>query len=310
MKLFEDAIHLALLIPTSNYKLAKNIAHEFSQQFTKLPVSKDEAAQTTNEIKRLWLLIAKYVVQNVSAKNITPVLDIINESEGILSIEDILPYLEDFTEIGPFKKDIKSSLQKYTVEIEKLKYEMSTYTKNAEAIRSDTKQLYTRSTRINSDRKCDLSGLPVLNMQLVLFACGHTFRSDALYARVEQYFQQIGKIVSQKQMMEFAISECALCGVMMIDEVMRPFIDMDDENDRREVESWDVGGEDSFYSGSVSSAGKGSGERFVDGRNTDGKNKLFENTISLDDINISELNIGGNANARSKKNTNNPFDRL
>merc|ERR1711994_699584 len=121
---------------------------------------------------------------------IKAVLEVINES-SVLSIEDILPHLADFTEIGPFKKDIKASLEKYSRQIAKLQKEMDNYTDNANQIRKDTKQLLLRSSMITSNRKCDLSGKPILNTQFVLFPCTHIFRFDSLTKRIFEYKKEI-----------------------------------------------------------------------------------------------------------------------
>ena len=49
------------------------------------------------------LIIARHVVDKLQSDEIKEVLAIINESE-VLSIEDILPHLKDFTEIVHSKK--------------------------------------------------------------------------------------------------------------------------------------------------------------------------------------------------------------
>ena len=196
-----------------------------------------------NEQKRLWLIIARHVVDKLESDEIKEVLQIINES-SVLSIEDILPHLKDFTEIGPFKKDIKASLEKYSQQIIKLQKEMDNYTSNAEEIRKDTKQLLLRSSMITSNRKCDLSGKPILNTQFILFPCTHIFRFDELSKRIEEYMKQIGQnqpFQTRQELIEYSSRQCALCGDMMIDQVTRPFIDFDNDDDRKEAISWAVG---------------------------------------------------------------------
>ena len=233
MKLYEEAIRLALTVPYNHYELAKRIAKRLGE---KQSIHK-------NEQKRLWLIIARHVVDKLESDEIKEVLQIINES-SVLSIEDILPHLKDFTEIGPFKKDIKASLEKYSQQIIKLQREMDDYTSNAEEIRKDTKQLLLRSSMITSNRKCDLSGKPILNTQFILFPCTHIFRFDELCKRIEEYRKQIGEyqpFQTRQEFMEYASRQCALCGDMMIDQVTRPFIDYDNEDDRKEAISWSVG---------------------------------------------------------------------
>merc|ERR1711920_293394 len=215
---------------------AKQIATEFCEDVM-------NSANHKNECKRLWLIIARHVVDKVESENVSEVLAIINESQ-VLSIEDILPHLKDFTEIGPFKKDIKASLEKYSQQIVKLQKEMDNYTDNAEEIRRDTDKLLLRSSMITSNRKCDLSGKPILNTQFILFPCTHIFRLDALTERIVEYKKQIGDkrvFENNEELIQYASSQCALCGDMMIDQVCRPFIDFDDAADLKEAEAWHVG---------------------------------------------------------------------
>eukprot|EP01084_Bolivina_argentea_P304537 525966_1 len=236
MKLYEEAIRLALTIPYNNYELAKNIASSIDN------INGNHSIKNRNEQKRLWLIIARHVVNKLETDEINQVLKIINESQ-CLSIEDILPHLKDFTEIGPFKKDIKQSLEKYSLQIQKLQKEMDNYTNNAQQIRKDTKQLLLRSSMITSNRKCDLTGKPILNTQFILFPCTHIFRFDSLTKRIFEYKKEINDnkpFKTQKELYNYAQKQCPLCGDMMIHQVTKPFINFHDENDIKEAESWHI----------------------------------------------------------------------
>ena len=232
MKLYQEAVMLALNIKDNHFHLAKSIALEFKEVE---PTKKAEQ-------KNLWLIIAKHVVSTSDNDNVDSVLRIIGESHNVLSIEDILPCLNNFTKIGPFKKNIKESLERYSKDIHKLQNEMTQYTKNADDIRHDTKKLLDRSAMVTSNRKCDLSSQNVLGSQFLLFPCTHVFRLDALLNRIQQYRRQnnktlLRKSMAESQLMEIASEQCPLCGDMMIDEVTRPFVD---ETDLREAREWQI----------------------------------------------------------------------
>jgi len=282
MKLYEEAIRLALTIKHDHYALAKQIAKDFCEDIANANVHK-------NKQRFLWLIIARHVVDKLESDRVSEVLAIINESQ-VLSIEDILPHLKDFTEIGPFKKDIKASLEKYSQQIVKLQKEMDNYTDNAEEIRKDTKQLLLRSSMITSNRKCDLSGKPILNTQFILFPCTHIFRFDALTERIFEYKKQIGDnrpFQNNEELIQYASSQCALCGDMMIDQVCRPFIDFDEESDRREAESWHVGDSKFSYDDSMNIE-----ETVVDTINNQrNKQQKKGGVLNLEDIDIADLGI-------------------
>ena len=71
MNLYEEAIRLALSISHNHYELAKSIAKEFCE----LHPSKMEH----NERKRLWLIIARHVVDRVDILEIKSVLQVLYE---------------------------------------------------------------------------------------------------------------------------------------------------------------------------------------------------------------------------------------
>lgn len=56
--------------------------------------------------KKLWLMIAKHVIQQekgVKRENIRKAIAFLKETNGLLKIEDILPFFPDFALIDDFK---------------------------------------------------------------------------------------------------------------------------------------------------------------------------------------------------------------
>ena len=232
MKLYQEAVLLALNIKHNHFHLAKSIALEFQQ------VEPTKKAQQKN----LWLIIAKHIVSTSDNDNVDSVLQTIGESHNVLSIEDVLPCLNNFTKIGPFKKNIKESLERYSKDIDKLQNPMTQYTKNADDIRHDTKKLLHRSAMVTSNRKCDLSAKNVLGSQFLLFPCLHVFKLDALLNKIQQHRRRnklplLRKSMAESQLMKIASQQCPLCGDMMIDEVTQPFVD---EADVLEAHEWQM----------------------------------------------------------------------
>ena len=210
-------------------------------------------------------------------------LSVIEQSE-MLSIEDILPFLADFTEIGAFKKDIKASLEKYSKEIVRLQREMDDYTDNANEIRRDTKQLLLRSACITSNRKCDLSGRAVLekdNAAFVLFPCTHIFSVDELERHLREH-----KLKHNGDADDMT-DECPLCGDLMIEEVNAPFIDFDDEDDVKEANEWAI--DDTLHK-----AMRQQRQQQQSRQNHKGKQLAQhkgKTVLNLEDINIADLGI-------------------
>ncbi|KAF2591954.1 hypothetical protein F2Q70_00040006 [Brassica cretica] len=141
--------------------------------------------------KKLWLMIAKHVVkQEKGAKreNIRKAIAFLKETDGLLKIEDILPFFPDFALIDDFKvsklvlsskhtnalswankvaiplllfcsipfvqEAICSSLEDYNKQIEQLKEEMNDATRGADNIRNDISALTQRYAVIDREEEC------------------------------------------------------------------------------------------------------------------------------------------------------------
>ena len=93
-------------------------------------------AGDNDEIKRkVWLMIAKHVVKNEN--DIKQAMACLQECNGLVKVEDILPFFPNFVTIDHFKDAICDSLQEYSTHIQELKDEMEEAYGSAERIRKD-----------------------------------------------------------------------------------------------------------------------------------------------------------------------------
>ncbi|KAF5726413.1 vacuolar protein sorting-associated protein 18 isoform X1 [Tripterygium wilfordii] len=140
MSMHEEAVALALQVDT---ELAMAEADK---------VEDDEDLR-----KKLWLMIAKHVIEQekgVKRENIRKAIAFLKETDGLLKIEDILPFFPDFALIDDFKEAICSSLEDYNKQIEQLKEEMNDATHGADNIRNDISALAQRYAVIHQDEDC------------------------------------------------------------------------------------------------------------------------------------------------------------
>lgn len=84
------------------------------------------------KVKRNWLRIAKYIID--VALDTKGALKLLQESNGILQVEDLLSILPDFTEIDLLKNEICLSLEISGERIENLKSEMNELSDSADSI--------------------------------------------------------------------------------------------------------------------------------------------------------------------------------
>ncbi|KAG0626001.1 hypothetical protein M758_2G095100 [Ceratodon purpureus] len=158
--------------------------------------------------KKLWLMIARHVIQQGKAtrgENIRKAIAFLKETDGLLKIEDILPLFPDFSLIDDFKEAICASLEDYNREIEELKRDMSDATLASEDIRNDINALSQRHAVVKRDETCKICGQRLLVPKVApgaarsytafmapfyVFPCEHAFHSQCLTDYVLQHTDQ------------------------------------------------------------------------------------------------------------------------
>ncbi|KAJ6433376.1 hypothetical protein OIU84_017132 [Salix udensis] len=154
--------------------------------------------------KKLWLMVAKHVIEQekgTKRENIRKAIAFLKETDGLLKIEDILPFFPDFALIDDFKEAICSSLEDYNNQIEMLKQEMNDATHGADNIRNDISALAQRYAVIDRDEECGVCKRKILIVggdyrmsrgytsvgqmaPFYVFPCGHAFHVHCLIAHV------------------------------------------------------------------------------------------------------------------------------
>ncbi|KAM7495155.1 hypothetical protein LguiB_029764 [Lonicera macranthoides] len=154
--------------------------------------------------KKLWLMIAKHVVEQekgTKRENIRKAIAFLKETDGLLKIEDILPFFPDFALIDDFKEAICSALEDYNQQIENLKEEMNDATRGTDNIRNDISALAQRYAVIEHDEECGVCRRKIFSLggdhrmvrsyastgpmaPFYVFPCGHAFHAQCLIAHV------------------------------------------------------------------------------------------------------------------------------
>ncbi|KIR70649.1 hypothetical protein I310_05498 [Cryptococcus deuterogattii CA1014] len=134
--------------------------------------------------KKLWLKIAKYVVQE--QKDIKSAMQFFGSTD-LLKIEDILPFFPDFVVIDDFKIEICSALEEYSARIDALKAEMDDAIASSESIKRDIRNLAKRFVTVERSDKCWKCGLELVSRQFYVFPCQHQFHGDCLISMAMEY---------------------------------------------------------------------------------------------------------------------------
>ncbi|CAD5115789.1 DgyrCDS4731 [Dimorphilus gyrociliatus] len=243
MKLYEEAVKLALKVDVD---LAKKNASKAKDEETK---------------KKLWLLIAKHVVQ--TEKDVEKTMKLL-EGCDLINIEDVLPFFPDFVTIDHFKDAICSSLEQYNEHINNLKQEMQQATDSSKEIRAQMQALRNKYACISASDKCHSCSQSLLTRPFHVFPCSHRFHTDCLVicllpclssnerekletlrrkldaatAPNGRHFQRsVSKIGGiQNEIDDIIARDCFLCGSVMIEAIDKPFID--ENRFQEEMESW------------------------------------------------------------------------
>ncbi|KAL0813162.1 hypothetical protein Bca101_069605 [Brassica carinata] len=201
MSMHEEAVALALQKDTEFASTTVSVLQIDSE----LAMAEADMVEDDEDLrKKLWLMVAKHVVkQEKGAKreNIRKAIAFLKETDGLLKIEDILPFFPDFALIDDFKEAICSSLEDYNKQIEQLKEEMNDATRGADNIRNDISALTQRYAVIDREEECGVCKRKILTMTgdfrmaqgysssgplapFYVFPCGHSFHAQCLITHV------------------------------------------------------------------------------------------------------------------------------
>ncbi|KAJ7630800.1 Pep3/Vps18/deep orange family-domain-containing protein [Roridomyces roridus] len=154
-------------------------------ELAKLNADKPEDDQQLR--KKLWLKIARYVVQD--KKDIKTAMRFL-ENTDLLKIEDVLPFFPDFVVIDDFKEEITNALEGYSTQINGLKSKMDEATRTADSIKKDITALRNRFVTVDAGEQCSVCSHLLLTRQFYVFPCRHTFHADCLIGLAKEYLPQ------------------------------------------------------------------------------------------------------------------------
>lgn len=236
-------------------------------------------ACSESEIKKgLWLNIAKFLIRcdgsNQSSGDVRNALDLLDESSGLLKIEDILPLLPDFTEIDVFKDHICATLESCGNRIENLQHDMDELSASSEEIQKELDSMKKRGYSATSTQKCEFCPDALFQRQFYLFPCGHGYHCDCALDQASAILgantialndakktasliesilakhrgvagaKESGnkRVLAKLELLQteldgYIAAECALCGSVIIRNVGQPLIL---PNDEEEAKSWSL----------------------------------------------------------------------
>eukprot|EP00922_Rhytidocystis_sp_ex-Travisia-forbesii_P000160 GHVS01000250.1.p1 GENE.GHVS01000250.1~~GHVS01000250.1.p1 ORF type:complete len:547 (-),score=115.77 GHVS01000250.1:171-1658(-) len=242
MGLYEECVEESLKV--GGFKVAKLSARQAA----------DESVKT-----RLWRLIAEYIAKTGESSEL---LSLVAESDGVLRIQDILPYMDDGVLVEEIRDHICSALDIYQQKISANKHEMEEHRKAASSLKQDIKAVNQRCVVVSVSKKCDSCRELVFAEKFYAFPCGHCFHATCaqtlkchslsveecqnynLLARALE--EAVGRgaagrdiALIESELDAIVGEECLLCGSCLVKSITEPFI-LPDGEDGEEVDSWSV----------------------------------------------------------------------
>ena len=107
-------------------------------------------------------------------------MEYLQECDGLVKIEDILPFFPDFATIDHFKDAICDSLHDYSKNITELREEMEESNQAADKIRDEIQSYKNSYVFVRATDTCTLCKSYLMERPFHLFSCGHKFHTDCL----------------------------------------------------------------------------------------------------------------------------------
>ena len=167
---YNESIELAL-----KYNL-KDIYELITQNITDPKLKKELWLKLFNFRKKEGFLEAKQIV---------------NESNGIIKIEDILPLMGDTVKIGEFKQELKDCTKSYEKSVQLLNKEIKDFNISKNLIQKDISKAQKRVLNINYNKiRCQQCGCIIKEKKFFMFPCKHIFDSQCLIQKYIDFNKQ------------------------------------------------------------------------------------------------------------------------
>ena len=123
--------------------------------------------------KKIWLQIFENKRKN---GNLSDAKNIINESKGVIKLEDILPLMGDDVKINEFKSELKLCIEDYEKSVFELKKGIRNFNDANDLINKDIELSEKKAVRMAYTRlKCHRCGKNISGDRFFMFPCGHIF---------------------------------------------------------------------------------------------------------------------------------------
>ena len=134
--------------------------------------------------KEIWITLFIFFNKN---KKYSP-KNILEFSNGIINLEDILPFMDDETKLQDIKTDLQECIDVYEEGVSQLKEKIVTFNKSNNNIQEDIYIIKKRKLDFEHSKiKCHECQNNITENKFFLFPCGHIFDADCLVKILIEY---------------------------------------------------------------------------------------------------------------------------
>ena len=140
--------------------------------------------QNEEKQRKIWIKLFKFFNKN---RKYSP-KEILEISNGVINIEDILPLMDDDIKLQDIKIDLQECIDVYEEGVSQLKQKIVNYNKSNCHIQEDIYAINKRKLDLEHSKiKCHVCQSNISENKFFLFPCGHIFDADCLVKILYEY---------------------------------------------------------------------------------------------------------------------------
>jgi hypothetical protein len=228
-----------------------------------------ELPGSNRDRKERLITMAKDIISRGQTKvnpaaGVQDAIHLMRQSDGMLTVEDLLPFFPDSTEMDLFRDDMCTLLEKSSNSIKKLREEMTHLASTADTVSTELTAIKNRGLVMDNSQDCFYCRRSAFSAQFYLFPCGHAFHTDCVMENMEKHLDtqqlmearklqttlrdiahtttyndhrlQAQRDLLREQLDGYIACECPLCGDLMIKSIEQPLF----ERGTGEEKTWNI----------------------------------------------------------------------
>ncbi|CAI4047577.1 hypothetical protein SUVZ_12G1960 [Saccharomyces uvarum] len=220
LKLFDDAIDLAL----------KNDLIDDC----KIIVNDETLIEDYKLRKRLWLKIAKHLLLSMKDIDIKQLIrTILNDSNEVLTIKDLLPFFNEYTTIANLKEELIKFLENHNMKMNEISEDIINSKNLKVEINTEISKFNEIYRILEPGKSCDECGKFLQIKKFIIFPCGHCFHWNCLIRLIltsndYNLRQKIEKFLKAKNkhnlndLESIIVEKCGLCSDINVNKIDQP----------------------------------------------------------------------------------------